>query len=192
MYEGCLERTTLEATIMTAVQNPVGGHATLEKAHSITVHELLPASSLKESTPASIKIKELELKGFIPSATGIENYLNIPYARITARFQEASLVDPRKERGVIDATQFGPCCPQPKDITHFHTSHLYPEMIDVENSAEFTCLNLNIFTPRRTTTTSCKQMLPVLVWIHGGGFKYGDGGCEYGKQRNQTNNELWS
>ena len=48
---------------------------------------------------------------------------------------------------------------------------LFREYVGDEN-----CLFLNIYT-RATSTSSAdeKKKLPVVVWIHGGGFQYGSG-----------------
>ena len=59
--------------------------------------------------------------------------------------------------GVLDATSFGPCCPQP-------TSGVYIPSQDEQ------CLYLNVYKP---TVPSNSPLLPVLVWIHGGALKIG-------------------
>jgi carboxylesterase type B len=41
---------------------------------------------------------------------------------------------------------------------------------------EFGCLRLNIYTPANKRDG---LLLPVVVWIHGGGFVFGDGGPEF-------------
>jgi para-nitrobenzyl esterase len=61
---------------------------------------------------------------------------------------------------VRDATVFAPSCPQPQGFT------IGPQDED--------CLYLNVSTPRLNDHLH-KKDLPVLVWIHGGGFTSGAG-----------------
>lgn len=127
----------------------------------------------------SIQINKLTINGFLNANTGVANFLNVPYARIPARFWEARLIDPRQEVGTIEAVKYGPCCPQPFDVIHDLTGHLYPKVIDVSNAAEFSCLSVNIYAPPNAITSS--MQLPVFVWIHGGAFTYGDASDEYSR-----------
>lgn len=168
----------------------------------------LEALSEEETSSIDIQINSLKIRGFIykpelkpseiangnaistahitnKSSTAVANFLNIPYARIPARFRQSVLINPRQECGTIDATKYGPRCPQPVDVLHDATKHLYPRMGTFNRQSEFECLNLNIYTPLYAINT--KQNLPVLVWIHGGAFTYGDGGCESGQSAFKNN-----
>jgi para-nitrobenzyl esterase len=67
--------------------------------------------------------------------------------------------------GELDATKFGPICPQVPGMLEAMLG------FDGSNMSE-DCLNLNVFT-RNAPTGSTK--LPVLVWIHGGAYTNGAG-----------------
>jgi para-nitrobenzyl esterase len=62
--------------------------------------------------------------------------------------------------GTRDATQFGPRCLQ---------GRIFADIVFTDLSED--CLTLNIWTPARAAS----DRLPVMVWIHGGGFQAGAG-----------------
>ncbi len=94
---------------------------------------------------------------------GIEVFLGIPYGQDTGgenRFK------PPKTRlhapyTVIQATSYGPSCPQPLGT--------WAPPITLGNITEISedCLNLNVARPR---DTKAANRLPVMVYIHGGSF----------------------
>ena len=63
--------------------------------------------------------------------------------------------------GTLDATKFGPSC--------YQTLGLEKDILPNKNISE-DCLHLNIYVP---VNISCNSKKSVMVWIHGGGYIYG-------------------
>ena len=103
------------------------------------------------------KTQSGEVRGFVDE--GALAFLGIPYADPPlGKLRFAAPAPPTKWAGVRDAVSYGPTAPQNEPGWT-----IIPE--PVEPGDDY--LNLNIYTPDITDS------LPVLVWIHGGGFTAG-------------------
>ncbi|WP_292214137.1 carboxylesterase/lipase family protein [Butyrivibrio sp.] len=137
-------------------------------------------------------IKEVDTKygklESVKSPAGFALFKGIPYAKPPIgdrRFKFPQ--EPDYEEKIRKCDNFGPVSPQASFSMHDETGHVitktpgyaYPPQMDED------CLYLNVYTP----ANSPDDMLPVMVYIHGGGlqawygscYEYcGDGFCEKG------------
>lgn len=99
-------------------------------------------------------------------AGSVARFLGVPYA--------APPVGPLRWRapqpvpawaGARTATRFGPACPQPPAAGPTYVS---PELSDRQDED---CLYLNVWSPEPDPAAR----RPVMVWLHGGGFRNGSG-----------------
>ncbi|KAJ5341450.1 hypothetical protein N7541_010574 [Penicillium brevicompactum] len=107
----------------------------------------------------------------------IEEFRGIPYADVPGRWEHSRLRD-RLPRDIFDGTKNGPRCPaNGKPNTQAFQSYLpFPE----NREDEFECLNLFVVRPSEEALAKHDinhktAQLPVLIWIHGGGFVNGAG-----------------
>ncbi|KAJ6647592.1 Esterase E4 [Pseudolycoriella hygida] len=102
--------------------------------------------------------RSARVEGFRNKANGLYSFLGIRYA--VPPVGEDRFLRPKflRLQGDINATIYGPPCPQPHPNRPGH-------VIGNED-----CLLLNVFTPQMPDETTG---LPVLVFIHGGGFRFG-------------------
>ncbi|WP_232232596.1 carboxylesterase family protein [Cupriavidus sp. amp6] len=115
------------------------------------------------STAAASTLTVVKTEGGQVSGTGdtVKTFRGIPYAAAPEgglRWKPPQAAKPWEE--VLDGSRFGPDCPQPAE---------YPELRGAGMSED--CLRINVWTPAKAST----EKLPVMVWIHGGGFRYGSG-----------------
>lgn len=104
------------------------------------------ASAVLIETPSG------KLEGLHNTKAGVDEFRGILYAT-AGRFEPP--VPVTNWAGILDATKFGSHCPQ---AARFNLT---------EESLEENCLYLNVTTPDNAKRS---DKLPVLVWIHGGGF----------------------
>ncbi|CAE6458543.1 unnamed protein product [Rhizoctonia solani] len=91
------------------------------------------------------------------TAGGTDQFLSIPFAKPptgSLRFKPPVAWTPTGSNPTINATAYGPSCPQ--------------GLADYVPNASEDCLTLDIWKPSNVT-----GKLPVMVWIYGGGFYFG-------------------
>ncbi len=107
-----------------------------------------------EQTSAAVTLDSGPIRGTIDN--GVAVFLGIPYAAPPVgqrRWRPPQVVTPwRTPRA---CTTFGPACPQPRQRA--------------DGSYSEDCLYLNLWSP----APRADAKLPVMVWIHGGGFNFG-------------------
>ncbi|GAU89716.1 hypothetical protein RvY_02230-2 [Ramazzottius varieornatus] len=119
-----------------------------------------------------------------PQLQAVESYLGIPYAAApTGNLRFMPPTTPSQfEGGVRNATAFGPVCPQTgpnitqmdfeKSVPKSRLEYLRRLSTFLRNQSE-DCLYLNIYTP--SASREDKDLLPVLVYIHGESYSWGTG-----------------
>ena len=96
---------------------------------------------------------------------GTVSFLGIPFAKPPLNeYRFASPVPPEPWTEVLNATEFAPGCPQKCKLPTF----MCPERESED------CLYLNVYIPDKSPP---KEGWPVYVFIHGGSFTEGAGGC---------------
>jgi para-nitrobenzyl esterase len=110
----------------------------------------------------TVRIEGGTLSGLV--LDGVRAYRGIPYAAApvgTLRWK------PPQPAAAWTSTQaadeVGPACPQ----TAHAPGSIFPDPTERQSED---CLNLNVWTPARGA-----ERLPVMVWFHGGGWRYGSG-----------------
>lgn len=98
---------------------------------------------------------------------GVYIYKGIPYAR-AERFREA--VDPEPWKEVRSCRAYGPTCPQDKRMGWYDDAQAFAMHWD-DGYPDEDCLRVNVWTSAAKT----EAKLPVMVWLHGGGFRAGSG-----------------
>nr|XP_024659112.1 liver carboxylesterase 2-like [Maylandia zebra] len=116
----------------------------------------------------SLKGEYVSVKG---KETGVHAYLGVPFAKppLGPSLRLAPPQPAERWEGVRDATKQPPMCIQSKEAVLDMLNKLGALLAEVPDISE-DCLYLNIYTPAKRANNA---KLPVMVWIHGGGFTLG-------------------
>ncbi|KAF4808472.1 Liver carboxylesterase B-1 [Colletotrichum siamense] len=139
-----------------------------EDAASTFLSELIATTQAIEKRSPNVSCQQ--------SALAVDlGYANIRYATPPTgalRWQPPQPPSPEISNGTTPATEFGPFCPQ--------NYPAIPGAPFIPGSED--CLFLNVYAPAGA------KDLPVMVWIHGGGYGFGDGRQDMSEILNANDN----
>lgn len=117
------------------------------------------------TTATVVEIASGKIAGLIDN--GVYIYKGIPYAK-AERFMPPQPAD--RWEGTRSCRAYGPTCPQGKRTGWYSDEQAYAFAWD-DGYADENCLRLNIW----SKNVGKKEKLPVMVWLHGGGYAAGSG-----------------
>src|ERR1700733_62846 len=139
----------------------------IERTLCLGVLSLALGSQSAAAITDPVLVEQGELAGSVGRSPEVRVYRGIPFAAPPVGELRWKPPQPAPSwQGIREATQIGNACPQPA----FSANGLYgasPPPISED------CLNLNIWTPAK----SADDRLPVMLWLHAGGFEHGSGGA---------------
>ncbi len=110
----------------------------------------------------TVKTAQGKVHGKLINQDKVRAFLGVPYAAPPLGYLRWKAPEaPAQWKGKRDATAYGARCMQ---------GHPYPDMVFQDAGESEDCLYLNVFTPAGANR---KSRLPVMFWIHGGGYSGG-------------------
>ena len=123
---------------------------------------LLGMTSFAMADPLTVKTELGKVHGKSLNSGKVNAFLGLPYAAPPVGDLRWKAPQPAaKWKGERDATKFGAHCAQ---------GRVFDDMIFQDGVASEDCLFLNVYAPANATD---KSKLPVMFWIHGGGYSGG-------------------
>ncbi|XP_075996846.1 uncharacterized protein ces2b [Genypterus blacodes] len=130
--------------------------------------ETMERSPVVHTELGSVRGGYVSVKG---KETGVHAFLGVPFAKppVGPALRMAAPQPVEGWEGVRDATKQPPICVQHRPFLVELVDSLGGMQVDLPDISE-DCLYLNIYTPAKAAQDA---KLPVMVWIHGGGFTLG-------------------
>jgi len=123
---------------------------------------MLGLSTRSQAYSLTVKTEQGKVHGKALNDGKVMAFLGLPYAAPpVGDLRWKAPQPPAKWKGERDATSFGARCAQ---------GHVYDDMIFQDSGESEDCLFLNVYAPAGSTS---KNKLPVMFWIHGGGYGAG-------------------
>jgi carboxylesterase type B len=107
-----------------------------------------------------------------PSTLHTVHFRSIPFALIPARFRLSTLLNHIPSSHNRDFTKYGTACPSPPQTDQTEASGGPLPGEEAKKFDEESCLYLTISAPR-DSLGDVERGLPVMVYVHGGGFTVG-------------------
>jgi para-nitrobenzyl esterase len=110
----------------------------------------------------TVKIEQGKIHGKTINDGRVKAFLGLPYAAApVGELRWKAPQPPARWKGVRNATNFGAHCMQ---------GRVYDDMVFEDSGPSEDCLFLNVYAP---ANAGKKSKLPVMFWIHGGGYSGG-------------------